>query len=300
VLEAVRVLSAGYCLVPERLSRRGAAWARQRFPAGFALMVHRQHGPVLFDTGYTHRFTGRPRSIAHRLYAVATPASVPPAAEAHRQLSSMGIRPGDVRCVVVSHFHADHIAGLRDFPNARIVCTRAAWNVVRGSHGIGGLLHGCLPHLLPPDAAQRLTFVDALAAVSLPAPMAGFGQARDLFGDRSALLVHLPGHAVGQIGLFVPEVDAGPLFLVADAAWSTAAIASGTPPPRLVTAVLGDTRGYRAILARLTALQRAIPDLRLVASHGALPDLCPDASRGAVPDLTPVASDGFETCLEGA
>jgi glyoxylase-like metal-dependent hydrolase (beta-lactamase superfamily II) len=316
MLEAVRLLSAGYSVVPERLSRRGAPWARRRFLAGFALVVHRQHGPVLFDTGYTHRFSDRPRSIAHWLYARVTPASIPPSEEAHRQLSSMGIAPGDIRVVVVSHFHADHIAGLRDFPNARIVCTRAAWNVVRGLHGSGGLLHGCLPHLLPPDVEQRLTFVDEFLSAPVPAGMEWFGAGGDLFGDGSALLVHLPGHAVGQIGLFVPALDAGPLFLVADAAWSPAAIASGTPPPRVVTAVLGDTRSYRATLARLAALQRAVPDLRLVASHaaqpdpslvashaaqpdqsldashGAAPDPRLDASRGAVPNLSLVASHG--------
>jgi glyoxylase-like metal-dependent hydrolase (beta-lactamase superfamily II) len=281
MLEAVRLLSAGYCTVPAALSRRGAPWSPLRFPAGFALLVHRQHGPVLFDSGYTRRFTAQPGSIAHRLYARITPATIPPAEEAHHQLSTMGIAANDVRRIVVSHFHADHIAGLRDFPNARIVCTRSAWDAIRGLRGIAGLRHAFLPHLLPADVEQRLTFAEALAAASLPTPVDGFGPAGDIFGDRSALVVHLPGHAVGQIGLFVPEVAAGALFLVADAAWSQAAITTATSPPRAVTAILGDTRSYQSTLARLAAVQRAMPDLRLVASHGAMPDLSPNAFDGA-------------------
>jgi glyoxylase-like metal-dependent hydrolase (beta-lactamase superfamily II) len=267
MFDAVRVLSAGYCVAPAALSRRGAAWARQRFPAGFALLVHRHHGPVLFDTGYAQRFVGPPRSMPHLVHAHATPATIPPSEEAHRQLSSLGIPAGDVRWIVISHFHADHVAGLRDFPSARIVCSRAAWDGVRRWRGIAGLRHGFLPHLLPPDVEQRLRFVEALPSVSSPAALTGFEPPRDLFADGAALLLELPGHAVGQIGLFVPALAAGPLFLVADAAWSQQAIASGTPPPRLTTAVLGDTRSYRATLARLAALKRAAPDVRLVASH---------------------------------
>jgi glyoxylase-like metal-dependent hydrolase (beta-lactamase superfamily II) len=230
--------------------------------------VHRQHGPVLFDTGYGHRFVDATRHLPNVLYALITPNTIPSADEAWHQLRTMGISESDVRTVVVSHFHADHIAGLRDFPLARIVCSRAAWDSVRNVNGIHALMKGFLKDLVPPNVEQRLQFVEELRTAALPAQMRSLGEARDVFGDGSVLVVPLPGHATGQIGVFLPSWSRGPLFLVADAAWSPRAIATGTPPPRITTALLGDTRTYRTLLARLNALQHTFPDLTLVPSHG--------------------------------
>jgi glyoxylase-like metal-dependent hydrolase (beta-lactamase superfamily II) len=113
---------------------------------------------------------------------------------------------------------------------------------------------------------HRLRFVDDLPRVPLPPPLDRFGVAHDLFGDGSALVVNLPGHAVGHIGLFIPQSRHARL-LIGDAAWSRTSIATGTPPPRLTTAIVGETRAYRETLARLAALHRAWPTLDIVPSH---------------------------------
>jgi len=48
-------------------------------------------------------------------------------------LAAAGIKPGDVDIILVSHFHADHINGIRDkdgrkvFPNAEITVSAAEW-----------------------------------------------------------------------------------------------------------------------------------------------------------------------------
>lgn len=49
-------------------------------------------------------------------------------------LAAAGIRPVDVGCVIISHFHADHISGLRSpdgsliFPNAEVLVPEIEWN----------------------------------------------------------------------------------------------------------------------------------------------------------------------------
>ena len=146
------------------------------------------------------------------------------------------------------------MAGLRDFPAAQIICRASAWQSVRHTHGLAALAKGFLPGLLPPDIEQRLHFVDTLSRVPLPAPLVSFGSGYDLFGDGSALIVDLPGHTTGQIGIFLAGLSPVPLFLVADAAFSHHAVQDGTPPPRVTTALLGHTRDYRATLAQLHAL----------------------------------------------
>ena len=71
------------------------------------------------------------------------------------------------------------------------------------------------------------------------------------------LLSHMHGDHVGGLA------D----FLVADASWSSQAIRDNVPPPAAVTGWLGDTTTYRETLARLHALHRASPEVRIVPSH---------------------------------
>jgi glyoxylase-like metal-dependent hydrolase (beta-lactamase superfamily II) len=267
MLEDVRMLSAGFCLHPEFMSIRGGGWKPCRFPAGFLYLRHSRFGHVLFDTGYSDHFRKETASFPNLLYAKLMPPRFEAADRACDQLERMGVRASEVRTVVLSHFHADHIAGLRDFPKAKIVASRSGYMAMRKARGIGGLLNGLLPGLLPPDADDRICFSDLFAATSPPPTLAAFGQGRDLFGDGSALLVDLPGHSTGQIGLYLPETLQGALFLVADAAWSQDAIADFRPPPLLVTALLGETGTYRRTLENLHRLQHTLPNLTIRPAH---------------------------------
>ena len=82
------------------MTRRGAAWKPARFPAGCALIVHREHGPVLFDTGYAGRFVAATDPFPARLYRWLTPVSLPAGCSAVEQLAALGIAADDVRTVV--------------------------------------------------------------------------------------------------------------------------------------------------------------------------------------------------------
>jgi glyoxylase-like metal-dependent hydrolase (beta-lactamase superfamily II) len=125
---------------------------------------------------------------------------------------------------------------------------------------------GLLPELVDAQARARLHWFEDLPAVALRGPFERFGSGYDLFGDGSLLLVALPGHAAGHYGLLF-EDDRGPVFLIADASWSSQAIRDFMPPPALVTGWLGDTRAYRDTLAKLKALGEEAPQVRMVPSH---------------------------------
>ena len=267
MLEDIKLLSAGFCLHPEFMSIRGGGWRPCRFPAGFACLVHRRHGAVLFDTGYSDHFRAETRSFPDALYARLMPPRFEGADRACDQLCRFGVDPADVRAIVVSHFHADHIAGLRDFPKARILCARDGYQAIRTARGLGGLMGGLLPGLMPADLDDRVRHIEDLPTIDLPPALAAFGQGRDLFGDGSALAIALPGHSVGQIGLYIPDSPKGALFLVSDAAWSLDAITQLRPPPRVVTALTGQSQPYLATLAKLHHLHHAEPHLAIRPAH---------------------------------
>ncbi len=181
------------------------------------LIVHPDLGPVLIDTGYGPRVTSAPRrSLPLRIYAAAVPVQLNPLESPLALLADHGFLPGDVKRVIVTHLHADHVAYLRDFPNARFTSD----GLVKGT-----LRHVAFNELLPDDFAERQDEMRAGGKVDLPF---GLGQGFDLLGDGSVLGVPLLGHAPGHFGLCFPGEQ--PLLYAVDTQWMRTAILEDRVP----------------------------------------------------------------------
>jgi glyoxylase-like metal-dependent hydrolase (beta-lactamase superfamily II) len=273
----VRALQAGYCLHPQVMSIRDGSWWPVRFPALSMLLVHPCEGPILFDTGYDPAFMAATRALPERLYRWLTPVRLEGGKEVSAQLVRLGFDPLQVRHVVISHFHADHIAGIHAFPNATLHCARAGFDAICTSGRFSAVRQGLLRALVPPDFALRAMFFEDAPRASLATAYAPFDEGVDLLGDGSVLAVELPGHCPGHWGLAVKDDACGDQFLVADAAWSMDAIRRNVPPPALATAFLGNTAKARDTLNRLHLLSQRNPELRITPCH------CPDRARETVP-----------------
>lgn len=167
-----------------------------------------------------------------------------------RGLAALGVAPGDIDVVVLSHLHFDHAGGVlaahRDgaapalvFPNARYVVGEVAWQ-----------------RALAPHPRDRASFVP-----ELPPLLAATGRLERVTGDRSELLGervrfhHSDGHTPGMLLAEIAGAD-GPLLFCADLVpgmpWVRKAITMGYDrwPERLIdekTALLDDlcARGGR-------------------------------------------------------
>ena len=115
------VLAAGHCTHPEFILMRGGQRHSVPIPALIALLEHPKLGPILFDTGYTPRFFSHTQRFPYSLYAKITPVYVDDAETACHQLQARDIAPTDIRYLIISHFHADHVGGLADFPKAQFI-----------------------------------------------------------------------------------------------------------------------------------------------------------------------------------
>lgn len=261
-----RLYEAGYCTHPERATNRDASLRVCEFPALVAVLRHPTHGIVLFDTGYSRHFFEATARFPERLYRWMTPVHLGDQQSLAAQLELEGTAANQVDWVVISHLHGDHVGGLGDFPQAQVACSREAWQAMQGQGRIGALSKGLLPALVNAQARSRMRWFEDMEAIALTGPFARFGQGFDLFGDRSVLLVALPGHAAGHFGLLFEDAS-GPVFLIADASWSSQAVRDLVPPPLLVTAWLGDTVAYRQTLANLNALYTEAPGVRIVPAH---------------------------------
>lgn len=264
---ALTLFDVGQCRHCERVTLAGGRWASIAFPSMVALIVHPREGAILYDTGYAPRFLDATARLPERLYRWATPVALPAEQQLETQLAAHGLRPADIRWCLISHFHADHIAGLRDLPNARFVCMREDLDTLRAMPRLRGLRNGWLPALLPPDFDARRHHADDAVARPLPAPWQALGEGHDLFGDGSLFAVALPGHAPRQLGLCLRDAHDRAVLLCADACWSHLAFRERRLPAWPARLVTHDWPAYTRTLARLHTLAREAPDVAIVPSH---------------------------------
>lgn len=265
----MHLLRVGACRHLECMAARGGRWAPVSFPALCALIHHPAHGWILYDTGYAGHFEAATRPWPEHLYRLALPVQLPQEEILATQLGRLGLRPQDIATVIISHYHGDHIAGLRDFPNARFIALQRDTEHIAQLRGRRwrATLNACLPALLPEDFFSRVHAADASPPHRLPAWMAPFASGFDLLGDASLLGIPLAGHSQGQLGLFMPQANGRPTFLIADACWSLPALREGrlpAPPAMLLQARRGD---YIATFRALNGIAHCEPAVALLPSH---------------------------------
>lgn len=263
----VSFFKAGYCTHPEAIVARGGRWKSSIFPSLFALIEHPTAGSILFDTGYSARFFEETRQFPFRLYAMITPVLFQKEDSAVFQLQQHGIDPEAVQHIIVSHFHADHIGGLRDFPNARFLCFQSAYEAVKSRLGMGAVLAGFLANLLPPDFEQRSLFVEDKKPVMLPPEYAPFTTGFDLLEDGSLIAVELPGHATGQLGLFLTDTDNQTYFLIADACWLSRSYQEFVAPHPIANLIFSNQHEYLATLEKIHNLHKQNPSIKIIPTH---------------------------------
>lgn len=263
----ISVLHAGYCTSPEHIAIQGGAWRRVHFPAMFALFEHPRFGAMLFDTGYSYRFFEETRTFPNRLYRWLTPLTLREEDLAINQLSAFNIRPCDITHIFISHFHADHVAALADFDIARYVYLPHAFDALRCLRGFGAVRRAYLPGLIPGDFDERSAPVNLSKPRVLPLEYAPFAMGYDLLGDESIIAVELPGHAIGQMGLFARDDNQQTFFFVADAAWLKQAVQENRPPHKIANRLFSDPKSYRATLSKLHTYHLNHPSVHLIPSH---------------------------------
>ena len=102
----------------------------------YAFAIEHPEGVIVVDTGETAR-ASQPGYFPswHPVFRLRPAGVGRPEQEIGPQLERLGIRPGDVRCAVLTHMHTDHAGGLHHFPDTKILVTRAEMDCASGRRG---------------------------------------------------------------------------------------------------------------------------------------------------------------------
>lgn len=261
----LQLLECGYCDGKEHQVLKGGRRQIIKFPAMVGFLEHPQHGPILFDTGYTDRFYEETRRWPNKLFAKMTPTHVNKEEFAVEQLRARGYAPEDVRYIIISHFHADHVCGMKDFPNTTFICSQAAFENIQKTKGWRAVFQGVLPNLVPQDLADRVWIYDQDETI-VKQEHEYFEYSHDLFGDGLVQLIPLPGHHTGQIGAIV-ESQKGQIMLCADACWLSASYKENRLPAAISKLLLSSWKDFKDSLERLHRFHKAHPEVLIIPTH---------------------------------
>jgi N-acyl homoserine lactone hydrolase len=155
----------------------------------YAYLIEHPEGLILVDTGDTACKSDRgyvPR--LNPFFRCCIDPRVAPEEELGPQLTALGVRPHDLRLVVMTHLHHDHTGGLRHVPHSRILASAECLTEARRKRGLVGALPRTWPTWFDPEP---FTF-------SGPA-IGPFPSTAPLTRDRSIVAVSTPGHMAGHV-----------------------------------------------------------------------------------------------------
>lgn len=199
------VFSSGALTVPKSLLQNGAENTPMQVPVGFYVIKHPK-GNVLFDTGNNDRIITDPAYWGPFIRGI-NPVRTPDVAIA-AQLAKIGLKPDDIKYVVVSHFHLDHGGNAHQFPNSTLVAQRdEIRNAFWPEPGTAG------PYI-PGDLAYLRS--DLGVGVPNKVKVIQLNGDLDLFGDSSLVVKRWVGHTPGSQMMIVRLPKTGTIILTGD------------------------------------------------------------------------------------
>jgi len=224
-------------------------WA-PRLPI-FCFAIEHPEGAIVVDTGESsHANDPGYQPWWHPFVRTSERRWVPPEQEVGPQLRTLGIDPGKVGTLVMTHMHGDHAGGLSHFPNAEIVMSAREASMAMSRTGpTNGYFNSHYPSWLSPRGVEFDRD-----------PWEGFHASVALTADGSVRLVPTPGHTKGHLSVVVQRSD-HLVLITGDATYSERALFAGT-----VDGVAQDERAHRrstALLRELCARHRVV----VVPSH---------------------------------
>ncbi|MDQ3758953.1 MAG: N-acyl homoserine lactonase family protein [Actinomycetota bacterium] len=182
-----------------------------------AFAIEHPDGVIVVDTGESSHANDpgyQPRW--HPFVQTSERRWVEPHEEVGPQLRALGIEPGDVRCLVMTHMHGDHAGGLSHFEGVEILmsATEASMALAR-TGSLNGYLNSHYPDWLDPRTIE----LDR-------DPWESFEASHALTGDGAVRLVPTPGHTKGHLSVVVVQAD-HLVLLTGDATYSDDALRRG-------------------------------------------------------------------------
>jgi glyoxylase-like metal-dependent hydrolase (beta-lactamase superfamily II) len=208
--------------------------------------IEHPEGVILVDTGESSRATSDSANYfacdpgTAFFYNSFLRLAVAPEDEMAAQLRGLNIAPADVRWIVQTHLHGDHMGGLKDFPNAQVFVPTSDYPASQGT------LYCRYPEAFAPTLVN---FV--------PEPLQTFSQTLPVTADGALRIIPTPGHTAGHQSVMLTLDDMSYCF-AGDTSFDDTQLLSGA-----MAGIVADPAQSRATLAALRDYCQSTPTVYL-------------------------------------
>ena len=227
-------------------------------PVSYFVIGHRD-GPVLFDTGLDPAIVSDPgyisqwigRFLFRRIFRM----NLSEEDRLDRKLAAIGVDAKSIQYAVISNLHFDHVGGIDQIPQARLIVSEREWAVLSKEHPEREWV--LREHIELPEARWRPIPFEATDDPLFE----DFEGVHDVAGDGSMMLLPTPGHTPGSLSMLIRNEGWAPILLVGDLTYEAALL------ERDITPGTGNARVLKETYAKVRRLRDRLPGLVIVPSH---------------------------------
>jgi len=229
-----------------------------KLPINYFLIEH-SDGLVLFDAGLDPALVYDPgyikpaigRFLLRRLFRF----HISEADALDRQLADAGFDASHIRLAVFSHLHFDHVGGIAQIPQARLIISEREWAQLSESNPEKEWI--LREHLEIPGAQwQPIQFQPTDDPL-----FDGFEGIHDVAGDGSMIILPTPGHTPGSLSMLIRRNGWMPILLVGDLSYEARLLDEKRVPGT------GDAATLQRTFSQVKTLRERLGELAIVPSH---------------------------------
>lgn len=235
----------GNCVSLEKFARSGGGFHKKRFDIN-SFYLEKNGEKILIDTGYSIHFKNSLKHFPNKIYGWVTIAK-----GIERKVER------EINTVIITHFHADHIGGLKEYPNAKIICSKKEYEYIKKLGTLEQVRKGFILELLPDDFEERVIYIE-----NLPKEDTGLEIFEKCHIYNGIKLIFLEGHTIGQFGILE-----GKQFYVSDAIWCRENLIDLDYPSKITKLIHYDFEKYCETVKKIRDFQDKY-NIEILFTHG--------------------------------
>lgn len=254
---SLSIIETGFAKTPEAFVFKGGSILKKRKLSHVSILIQHPKGTFVFDTGLGSQIEGQFHDnfsfLDRQLFKFTKLNSL------KETLVENKFNPDSIDFIIPTHLHFDHASGIEDFPKATVWTTKEEYD------------HAFSEEAIPPAFIKEQYDADFIKWNFMDFDTSAyeiFEESYDVFNDGTVVLVKLPGHTKGSLGMFVNLKSGKRYFFTGDLTWAAEAFINPAEKHSIPRKkVDGDREKVKEFIVMVHYLTKEKPEINIVPAH---------------------------------